>query len=105
MSRLCAVLPWLALVACASRTLPESAPTGSALAFDGAPAPPADVTRALRSDPPLPGEASAGWPGLGADAPTGEHAHSAHAHDHGQGAAPKDAGARDAAERGHVHVH
>jgi hypothetical protein len=52
------------LTGCATRALPPSFPATAAAspaATAGAPAP---VDTALRADPPLPGESTAGWAGL-----------------------------------------
>ncbi len=49
---------------CASRRAPERYPADSPVSRQVAAAPPADVTRALASDPPLPGQEARGWPGL-----------------------------------------
>ncbi len=58
----CAVL-W----GCASRALPKSYPAEAPVSRQVPEAWPADVTRALAADPPLPGEAASGWPGLAED--------------------------------------
>ncbi len=72
--------------ACASRPLAPSFPASSPASPTAEPAAQADVTTALRGDPPLPGESTQGWPGL-ADAPAAEAeghgaAHGGHAHEH-----------------------
>lgn len=73
----------VALSACASRTFPSSFPATSAASSAAAEGQPWPVTRALREDPPLPGEAAKEWIGLrsGSDsqsAPMGGH------HEHNQ---------------------
>jgi hypothetical protein len=89
--------------AACSRSAPASFPTGSAASLDAAEAPAARVGAVLAGDPPLPGEPTAGWPGLddarSGDAPgAGEHHH----HHHGAPAplqATPDGGTHD----GHAH--
>jgi hypothetical protein len=49
---------------CSPRSLPPSFPAGTAAGLETPEAPPRKVTRALDSDPPLPGEPTDGWPGL-----------------------------------------
>lgn len=53
---------WLA--ACAGPALPAELPVASPASAQAAEAPPAQVTRALDEEPPLPGEPVDGWPGL-----------------------------------------
>ncbi|UJR84353.1 hypothetical protein [Sandaracinus amylolyticus] len=52
-----------ALAAC-TRSLPAAFPPSSPISSDAVEAPVADVGRALREDPPLPGESTQGWHGL-----------------------------------------
>jgi hypothetical protein len=69
--------------ACASRDVPHSYPKTSAASPDATEAPVAVVTRALDSEPPLPGTSAEGWAGLmpSAGAPPAGHAgHGAHQH-------------------------
>jgi hypothetical protein len=70
----------LLLVGCASRTVPTTFPASAAAAPDAAAAAPADVTAALASEPPLPGQPVTAWPALRDDtekpaAHGGHHAH------------------------------
>jgi hypothetical protein len=91
---------------CASRGLPSAMPEGSAASLEAPPAAMHDVEASLSSDPPLPGESTARWRGLDADA--GRSAGHAHHHHHhgseepGSGAeapeSPRDEGAEAAAE-------
>lgn len=69
-------LVWLLAPACAS--VPSRFSARSAAAPEATPAPTADVSVALRGDPPLPGADAAGWPGLGGDVPAMDHAHMGH---------------------------
>lgn len=77
----------LVVAACSSRDVPASWPDGSAASLDSPAAPVAVVTRALDTHPPLPGESSGGWAGLGAPGQRGgagqPAATDAHAH-HGE---------------------
>ncbi len=50
-------------LSCAT-SVPARFPRGSAAAEDTPPAPLPSAATALRADPPLPGQGSAGWPGL-----------------------------------------
>jgi hypothetical protein len=59
-------------VACSPRSLPPSFPAGSAAGMETPEGPVRRVTRALDSDPPLPGESTEGWPGLETHAAAGE---------------------------------
>jgi hypothetical protein len=77
-----ATLAGTSAAAC-SRSVPASFPSGSAASLDAREAPEARVGTVLTGDPPLPGEPSAGWPGLdeagAGDAPgAGEHHHHHH---------------------------
>jgi hypothetical protein len=64
-----------------SRELPPDWPTSSAASPDAPAAPRSDVTLALDSDPPLPGEPLDGWFGL--DRRDHErHDHERHDHGH-----------------------
>jgi hypothetical protein len=76
----------LALGGCASRAVPASYPANGPLSPQAPEAAPAQVTVALRGEPPLPGEGSAGWTGLEAGDPAHTPAvdHSHH-HHHGAG--------------------
>jgi hypothetical protein len=77
------VIVLAALIGACSRRLPSTFPSSSAASSEAAQAPAAVVGRALREDPPLPGEPTAGWEGLEpSDAATStSHAHGAgHAH-------------------------
>lgn len=67
---------WLLAPACAS--VPSRFSARSAAAPEATAAPIADVTVALRGDPPLPDADATGWPGLGGDVPTMDHAHMGH---------------------------
>lgn len=59
------LLAALATVAgCASRPLHPTFPQGSAASSEADAATIPAVTTALEADPPLPGESTAGWPGL-----------------------------------------
>jgi hypothetical protein len=62
-----------------SRSFPSTLPSSSAASSHAAEAPAAVVGRALRGDPPLPGEPTDGWEGLApSDAsPSPTHAHGA----------------------------
>jgi hypothetical protein len=80
--------------ACASRQVPVESISASAASIHAASSRPADVTVALREDPPLPGDESAlqRWPGLRESAatpppaePKGEEKHE---HQHTHDAAP-----------------
>jgi hypothetical protein len=80
----------LLVLACASRDVPTSYPASSAAAPDSAPGQTLPVTRALASEPPLPGESAQGWSGLSeqpAQAAPAAHQHGSH---HQHGAAPPD---------------
>lgn len=68
---------------CASRTVPARFPAPAAASPASPPAPAALVTRALASEPPLPGEPVSDWPGLRA-AETGDAAHAGHGGHHGR---------------------
>jgi hypothetical protein len=70
----------LGIVACASREVPASYPKSSAASPQAAPGPVQPVTRALASDPPMPGAASTGSSGLG-PAPA-QQGHEGHHHGH-----------------------
>ena len=68
----------MASASCATRSgsaVPEHSGASSATASATQAA---DVTRALRSDPPLPSEAAAGWNGLTPASATDPHAHHHH---------------------------
>jgi heavy metal-binding protein len=54
----------LSVVSCAARELPSRWPDASAASPASPEAPIAVVTRSLEGPPPLPGDASPGWPGL-----------------------------------------
>ena len=73
--------------ACASRDVPQRYPESSAASPSAHAAPPAVVTRALHSEPPLPGTASEGWEGLASESAPDPHAnHEGHGHGtHGAG--------------------
>jgi hypothetical protein len=96
---LLALLPiTAALAGCSPRSLPASFPASSAASPQGAEAPAPRVGVALSEDPPLPGESTEGWHGLGPAPDAGgdaQHQHQHHhGHDHGQqgqGEAPKKA--------------
>jgi hypothetical protein len=68
------------LAACSSRAVPSAWPEAAAASSEAAEAPAAEVTRALESHPPLPGEASPGWAGLAEAAPATD-AHAGHQHE------------------------
>lgn len=87
----------LLLGAC-SRELPSEWPDSSAVAIHAEPAPPATVTLALDSDPPLPGEPSEGWIGL--ERPDTGAAHEHHPH-HGHASPGSSTTTSEAA--GHAH--
>ena len=59
------------LAACASRSAPSSYPADAPASRQAPEAQPAEVTRTLASDPPLPGESTAGWVGFAAAADGG----------------------------------
>jgi hypothetical protein len=78
--------------ACTSRDVPHSYPRTSAAAPEAAPAEAAVVTRALQSEPPLPGTPAEGWAGLRDPngAPPGASPHAGHGgHQHGAQPQPK----------------
>lgn len=54
----------LAVSACASRSVPATYPAGAPASTHAGESRPADVTRALRVDPPYPDESAEGWSGL-----------------------------------------
>ncbi len=85
--RLIAAFAFMGLGACAPRAVPAS----FVATPDGPEAPPPRVALMLAEDPPLPGEDTAGWPGLEpADAPVADpHAH--HHHHAPDSAAPAPA--------------
>lgn len=58
------ILMTVALTGCATRALPQTFAVGSPTSTATSPAPVVDVTSALRTEPPLPGEDGAGWAGL-----------------------------------------
>lgn len=72
------VLTAAGLIACAG-TPRVTTPLGSPASAREPESPPAEVLRALQEDPPLPGDAAEGWPGLAdpreADAPQPEGHH------------------------------
>lgn len=68
----------LSLGGCA-RSLPATLPPSSAASAAATEAPAATVARALRADPPLPGESTAGWEGLEPSTPA-QHGGHGHAH-------------------------
>jgi predicted small lipoprotein YifL len=76
-----------ALTGCASRSVPVAFPPSSAASATAAPAPRANVTTALSSDPPLPGEDISSWTGLETD-----------------GGSP-DESAASSKKEGHSHAH
>lgn len=91
-------LALVALVGCASRSVPDAFPATSAASPEGAEAAPAPVAVALQSDPPLPGETLAGWEGL---TPAGPAAASdPHAHMHHPGMAMPETPTAPAADAG-----
>lgn len=101
-----------AIVAAAcSRSLPASFPSESAASPEAAPAPAARVGAMLAGDPPLPGEPSAGWPGLddagAGEAPPANHDHHHHHHHGAPEPPPKQDAPRQAILDGgaHGHVH
>ena len=57
--------------ACSSRAVPGNAPVDSPASTDAPAGVVPSVNRSLRSDPPLPGEPTDGWPGL-APTPAGD---------------------------------
>jgi hypothetical protein len=67
----------LALAGC-SRSFPSTFPRSSAASTEAAPARTTVMARALREDPPLPGEPTEGWEGLAPGAPQGGHHHGHH---------------------------
>jgi hypothetical protein len=67
-----------ALPACAS--VPSHFSARSAASAESVPAPTADIGRALREDPPLPGAGTEGWAGLAP--PSGGDDSMAHMHHH-----------------------
>lgn len=68
----------LSALACSSREVPSSFPSGSPASLSATAVPHAEVARSLREDPPLPGAPTEGWSGLAA-----EEAAAPAAHDHG----------------------
>ena len=109
---LIALLPITAVLAgCAPRSLPASFPASSAASPKAAEAPAPRVGLALAEDPPLPGESTEGWHGLGHPDPAagGGHDHHQHHHHQGHGAGHEqgqgDAPAKPAKapEAGHAH--
>jgi hypothetical protein len=54
----------VALTGCATRSLPQTFTVGSPASAAAPAAPAADVTGALRTDPPLPGDDAKDWAGL-----------------------------------------
>ncbi|AKF03245.1 hypothetical protein [Sandaracinus amylolyticus] len=67
-----------AVLAACTRSFPAAFPTSSPASSDATEAPVADVGRALREDPPLPGEPTRGWHGLEPASVTPPHG----GHDH-----------------------
>jgi hypothetical protein len=65
----------LLLLAACTRTVPARFPASSAASIDAPRGRDADVGLALRSELPLPGEPTSGWPGLEDAAPQGGHHH------------------------------
>jgi hypothetical protein len=65
--------------ACSSREVPATFASSSPASLSAAEAPHAEVARALREDPPLPGAPSTGWSGLESADPG---AGSGHQHEH-----------------------
>lgn len=80
------MLMMAASAGCATRSLPASVPAHSALSITAAAGHRHSVTTALESDPPLPGDPTAAWPGL--DPTTG---------------AKTDSDAEAASTKGHQH--
>jgi hypothetical protein len=58
------LLALLGQAACASRSVPAYHPAKAASSAQAPEAGLADVTHSLTGEPPMPGEPSAGWPGL-----------------------------------------
>lgn len=81
----------LALILAGCASVPSRFSPRSAAAPEAAAAPLADLTSALREDPPLPGADTTGWPGLGGEVPVMDHAH--HHMGPGGGGMPMDHGA------------
>jgi len=69
----------LALASACTRSLPSTFPSSSAASLDAAEAPAANVGRALREEPPLPGEPTDGWEGLESSSTSAQGGHT-HAH-------------------------
>lgn len=94
---------FVALAAACSRSLPAAFPRDTAASPAAREAPAARVGVMLTEDPPLPGEPSAGWPGLddagAGDAPPGGHHHH---HHHGH-APPKPTAPDGGTHGGHPH--
>jgi hypothetical protein len=70
-----------ALSAC-SRSVPSHLPRTSPASAEAPAAAAAVVGRALREDPPLPGESTEGWSGLDAESAAATHAGHAHGGGH-----------------------
>jgi hypothetical protein len=76
------VLPMVlaALVGACARTVPSTLPRSSAASLDAPEAPVVSVGRALREEPPLPGEPTEGWEALAPSDASGAHGESSGAH-------------------------
>jgi hypothetical protein len=95
---------WL-LGACASREVPSSYPKSSPASVEAPEGAPAQVTRALEGDPPLPGAAQGGWSGLdGGTQSHGEGASPGHAH-HGSHQGSHQGSGAVTGHGGHHHGH
>ncbi len=70
----------LTLTAACSPTLPARFPESSAASSEAEAAPVTPVGRALREEPPLPGEPQTGWEGLEDGESTPTHGGHVHAH-------------------------
>jgi hypothetical protein len=73
-----AFIAYALAAACSSRSVPSAWPESAAASPSAPSAPVAEVIRSLASEPPLPGEAAAGWAGL--DAPVSPDEHAGHEH-------------------------
>jgi hypothetical protein len=69
------VLIALAGLAGCTRSFPSTFPRSAAASLDAPEAPAIVIGRALREEPPLPGEPMSGWESLEAAPPQGGHVH------------------------------
>jgi hypothetical protein len=96
------VLIGLIVAACSAREVPATWPDASPASPAALAAPAAPVTRALETDPPLPGESTDGWAGLRTQgAPADPMQHSGH----GGGASRASPGAESRGDHSVEHGH